>query len=177
MASYKMLSKGNWKVTISLGYDNNGKRKRVIKQGFRTKKDAEAFAIQIVNKKNHGFVSATDSDILFKKFVMDWYNMHVTSLKLSINTRNDYLSRINTNLIPLLGNYKIKDISIDVVQNFYNTLIDDKGLKPTTVKKYLDILNSCLKYAQSKDLIYKLPTNYIQKVKIQKTKNRILESR
>lgn len=170
MASYKMLSKGNWKVTISLGYDNNGKRKRVIKQGFRTKKDAEAFAIQIVNKKNHGFVSATDSDILFKKFVMDWYNMHVTSLKLSINTRNDYLSRINTNLIPLLGNYKIKDISIDVVQNFYNTLIDDKGLKPTTVKKYLDILNSCLKYAQSKDLIYKLPTNYIQKVKIQKPK-------
>ena len=51
MASYKMLSKGNWKVTISLGYDNNGKRKRVIKQGFRTKKDAEAFATQIVNKK------------------------------------------------------------------------------------------------------------------------------
>ena len=46
-----MLSKGNWKVTISLGYDNNGKRKRVIKQGFRTKKDAEAFATQIVNKK------------------------------------------------------------------------------------------------------------------------------
>lgn len=170
MASYKMLSKGNWKVTISLGYDNNGKRKRVIKQGFRTKKDAEAFAIQIVNKKNHGFVSPTDSDMLFKDFIMKWYDMHTTSLKLSLNTKNDYLSRINTNLIPLLGNYKIKDISIDVVQDFYNTLINEKHLKPTTVKKYLDILSSCLKYAKSKDLIYKLPTSYIQKVKIQKPK-------
>lgn len=170
MASYKMLSKGNWKVTISLGYDNNGKRKRVIKQGFRTKKDAEAFATQIVNKKNHGFVSPTDSDMLFKDFIMKWYDMHTTSLKLSLNTKNDYLSRINTNLIPLLGNYKIKDISIDVVQNFYNTLINEKHLKPTTVKKYIDILSSCLKYARSKDLIYKLPTLYIKKAKIEKPK-------
>ncbi|MBN1069598.1 site-specific integrase [Clostridium botulinum] len=170
MASYKMLDKGNWKVTISLGYDNMGKRRRVIKQGFRTKKLAEAFATQILNKKNHGFISPTDSDMLFKDFIMKWYDMHTTSLKLSLNTRNDYLSRINTNLIPLLGNYKIKDISIDVVQNFYNTLIDEKNLKPVTVKKYLDILSSCLKYAQSKDLIYKLPTSYIQKVKIKKPK-------
>lgn len=170
MPSYKQLSKTNWKVIISLGYDINGKRRRIIKQGFPRKKDAEAFATKIINKKNHGFVSPTDSDILFKNFVMDWYNMHVTSLKLSVNTRNDYLSRINTNLIPLLGNYKIKDISIDVVQDFYNTLINDKHLKPTTVKKYLDILSSCLKYAQSKDLIYKLPTTYIQKAKIEKPK-------
>ncbi|WP_394903440.1 site-specific integrase [Clostridium butyricum] len=170
MASYKMLDKGNWKVTISLGYDNTGKRRRVIKQGFRTKKLAEAFAMQILDKKNHGFLSPTDSDLLFKNFIMKWYDMHTTSLKLSVNTRNDYLSRINTNLIPLLGEYKIKDISIDVVQNFYNTLINEKHLKPVTVKKYLDILSSCLKYAQSKDLIYKLPTNYIQKVKIQKPK-------
>ncbi|MEW9938328.1 Arm DNA-binding domain-containing protein [Clostridium butyricum] len=112
MASYKMLDKGNWKVTISLGYDNTGKRRRVIKQGFRTKKLAEAFAMQILDKKNHGFLSPTDSDLLFKNFIMKWYDMHTTSLKLSVNTRNDYLSRINTNLIPLLGEYKIKDISI-----------------------------------------------------------------
>lgn len=38
MASYKQLSKGNWKVVISLGYDLQGKRKRIIKQGFKTKK-------------------------------------------------------------------------------------------------------------------------------------------
>ena len=36
MASYKQLSKGNWKVIVSLGYDLNGKRQRVIKQGFKT---------------------------------------------------------------------------------------------------------------------------------------------
>lgn len=55
MASYKQLSKGNWKVIVSLGYDPNGKRQRVIKQGFKTKKEAEAFATQVINKKKSWF--------------------------------------------------------------------------------------------------------------------------
>lgn len=40
VASYKQLSKYNWQVVISLGYDENGKKRRVKKQGFRTKKEA-----------------------------------------------------------------------------------------------------------------------------------------
>ncbi|NSB34044.1 hypothetical protein [Clostridium saccharoperbutylacetonicum] len=38
MASYEQLSKDNWKVTVSLGFDSNGKRLKQKKQGFKRKK-------------------------------------------------------------------------------------------------------------------------------------------
>lgn len=46
MASYEQISKGNWRVTISLGFDENGKRIRLKKQGFKTKKQAEVFVTE-----------------------------------------------------------------------------------------------------------------------------------
>ena len=40
MATYKQIAKGNWQAVVSMGFDSTGKRIRVKKQGFRTKKDA-----------------------------------------------------------------------------------------------------------------------------------------
>lgn len=51
MASYNRLSKSNWQVVISLGYDEAGKRTRLKKQGFKTKKEAEIFVTETLNKK------------------------------------------------------------------------------------------------------------------------------
>ena len=87
MASYKQISKYNWKVDIPLGYDN-GKRKRIIKQGFRTKGDAEKFATEILNKKNLGYSLTTNNNILFKDFINQWFDEH-KSKTLSINTKTN----------------------------------------------------------------------------------------
>lgn len=51
MASYKQLTKYNWQVVISLGYNESGKRTRLKKQGFKTKKEAEIFVTETLNKK------------------------------------------------------------------------------------------------------------------------------
>lgn len=54
MATYKNISsissKPNWKATVCLGYDN-GQKKVSRKQGFNTKKDAEKWVTEILNKK------------------------------------------------------------------------------------------------------------------------------
>lgn len=168
MASYKQLSKGNWKVVVSLGYDLNGKRQRVIKQGFKTKKDAEAFVTETINRKNRGYISPSDSNMLFKDFIMKWFNDYKT-FQISINTRNDYLSRINTHVIPMLGNYKLNELTNPIMQDFYNKLISEKKIKAVSAKKVMDIINGCLKYAKKNKLIYELPTD-IEKQKLEKPK-------
>ncbi|UYZ34986.1 site-specific integrase [Clostridium beijerinckii] len=166
MASYKQLSKYNWKVDIPLGYEN-GKRQRVIKQGFKTKKDAEKFATETLAQKNRGYIASTESNILFKDFINKWFNEYKINT-ISTNTITNYRSRIDTHIIPKLGHHKLNKITNMIVQDFYNSLINE-GAKASSAKKIMETLNNCLKYAQKNKLIYNLPTD-IERVKTEKPK-------
>lgn len=166
MASYKQISKGNWKVTVSLGYEN-GKQIKTRKQGFKTKKDAEQWATEITSQKHKGYIFSTDSNILLKDFIQKWfyeYKIHT----LAINTAYNYRVRINTHIIPKLGGYKLNKITTMVVQDFYNGLIND-GLSPSSAKTVIQTFGTCLKYAKKNKLIYNLP-NEIEYVPVKKAK-------
>lgn len=55
-----------------------------------------------------------------------------------------------------------------MVQNFYNTLIGE-GLKASSVKKIIETLNNCFRYACKMKLIAILPTD-IEKIPVEKPK-------
>lgn len=167
MASYEQISKGNWRVTVSLGFDENGKRVRLKKQGFRTKKDAEIFVTETMDKRNKGYVAPVSNTILFKDYINKWFNEH-KSKTLSINTYTNYKSQIDTHIIPLLGSYKLTEITNSMVQDFYNKLISN-GLKPSSSKKIMETLNGCFKYAKKNKLIYVVPTD-IERMPVEKNK-------
>lgn len=168
MPSFTQLSKYNWQVVISLGYDETGKRKRLKKQGFKTKKEAEFFVIDTLNKKNKGYITPTTNSILLKDFILDWFNNYKSNT-LGINTTSNYLSRINYHIIPKLGHLKLNEITNMTIQNFYNSLINDNKLAPASAKKIIEILNNCFKYAKKNKLIYNIPTD-IEKMKSEKPK-------
>ncbi len=165
MASYKQLSKYNWKVTVSLGFEG-GKRTRVAKQGFRTKADAEKYVTELKQQQNKGYVPTSENNIPFKDFILKWYEDYKKHT-LGISTRASYTGRINNYIIPALGDYKIRDITPSVMQEFYNSLIDK--MKPASIEKIFQILISCFKYARKQKLIYELPTD-IDKVKVEAPK-------
>lgn len=167
MANYKQLGKNNWQVVVSLGFGEDGKRNRIKKQGFRTKKDAEIFVTETLDKKNKGFITPVENNIMFKDFITEWfYDYKIKTI--AITTRDNYISRMNNHIIPKLGSYKLNKITNIIIQKFYNGLIDE-GLKPSSAKKLMEILNSCFKYAKKNKLIYELPTD-IEKMKIDKPK-------
>lgn len=166
MATYKQISKYNWSVSVSLGYEN-GKQNRTKKQGFKTKKDAEKWATDIVSKKHKGYVHTTESNILLKDFIEKWFNEYKINT-ISINTTSNYKARINTHIIPKLGHYKLNKITNMVVQDFYNSLINE-GSKPSSAKKILETLSNCLRYAQKNKLIYMVPVD-IDRVPIERNK-------
>lgn len=167
MASYEQLTKDNWKVTVSLGFDSNGKRIREKKQGFKRKKDAEKWVTDILGKKHKGYVAPTESSILLKDYINKWFNEYKINT-LSTNTIANYNSRIDMHIIPKLGNYKVNKITNEVVQDFYNSLINE-GSKPSSAKKILETLGNCLRYAQKNKLIYTVPVD-IERVAIEKPK-------
>ncbi|EHI96984.1 integrase family protein [Clostridium sp. DL-VIII] len=165
MASYEQLSKYNWKATVSLGYES-GKQIKTRKQGFKTKKDAEKWVTDTLGKKHKGYIAPSTSNILFKDYINKWFNEYKV-LNVSLNTKNDYIYRINAHVIPMIGDYKLNELTTSIIQDFYNKLISEKNMKPVSAKKVYDIVNGCLKYAKKSKLIYDLPTD-IEKQKLEK---------
>lgn len=165
MASYEQLSKYNWKATVSLGYEN-GKQIKTRKQGFKSKKDAEKWVTETLSKKHKGYIATAESNILFKDYINKWFDEY-KSQNISINTRANYRSRIDTHIIPKLGSYKLNKITNGIIQDFYNSLICE-GMKPSSVKKIMETLNGVFKYAQKSKLIYTIPTD-IEKQPMNKT--------
>lgn len=165
MPSFRKLDRGNWQVQVFLGRDSKGKQKIVKKQGFKTKKDAEVWANEILNQKNKGYVTVSNN-ILFNDFLMKWYDDY-KKLTLSTTTKTCYEGRIKKHIIPYFEGLKLNGVSNAIVQEFYNNLI--KNLKPSSAKKIMDILTSCFKYAKKQKLIIDVPTD-IEKIKAEKKK-------
>lgn len=92
-----------------------------------------------------------------KDFINKWFIEYKINT-ISLNTVTNYKSRIDTHIIPKLGNIKLSKLTNMDVQNFYNSLINE-GQKPSNAKKVLETFGNCLRYAQKNKLIYTVPTD------------------
>lgn len=93
-------------------------------KALKERKDAEKWVTDILGKKHKGFVAPTESSILLKDYVTKWFTEYKINT-LSTNTIANYNSRIDMHIIPKLGNYKVNKITNEVVQDFYNSLINE----------------------------------------------------
>lgn len=154
MARYNKRN-DKWQVIIELGRDERtNKRLRHTKDGFKTKKEAIAYATIKENELLNGLVP-NNNKILLKDFITEWYEKHITKT-MSINTISNYKSRIETHIIPYLGNMQLNKIKVTDVQSFYYYLIDN-GLKSSTAKKVIETLTRCFKYALKMRLVSFIP--------------------
>jgi len=145
-----------------------GKRKRIAKQGFKTKTEARQYATKIETEYDKGNGLAISNNILMKDFINEWF-VDYKSSHLAITTRASYIGRIDKHIIPFLGDFKLSQINHRVIQRFYNNLINVHKLKPSSAKKIFDILIGCFKYAKKQRLIFEMPTD-IEKIKSEKPK-------
>ena len=81
-----------WSYCFDLG-TVDGKRKRMEKGGFRTKKEAETALASAINEYNNGGQVFTPSDITVSDYLDQWYELYCkTNLKY-----NTYICQNNTN--------------------------------------------------------------------------------
>ena len=143
MAVYKEEKTNTWRV-IYRYTDWNGARKQTQKRGFKTKREAQAWEREQLNKKS------SDLDMTFKSFA-DLYTSDMKS-RLKENTWATKEHIIRTKLLPYFGKLKMSQITAQQIIAWQNKLInhrDENGnpYSPVYLKSVNNQLNAIFNHA------------------------------
>lgn len=178
----------SYEITVSDGYDSNGK-KRTFKTSFKPPKDmsenkarkeAERYAYQFEDECKNGLVGS-GGKMRLDKFAEVYFETKRKTL--SPTVVRGYESAINEFIIPALGHFKLSEIRQDHVQAFVDKLYktpkrerngcknqNGELLSPATVKRQLAVLQSMLSFAVKKGYLTYNPADStrLELAKVQK---------
>lgn len=140
----KLRSDGRYEVRVSAGTDfATGKAKRI---SYYAKTKAEA--VQLLHQAEYDIHLNKHIDptsVTLTQWMNLWLNTYMkNSLKQS--TYTSYAGYIN-NHFSAIGNFKLKDITSKLLQDFYNYKLNDEGLSPKTIINMNLCLHKSLKQA------------------------------
>jgi integrase len=161
----------SYKITVSKGYDANGKRLRetttyhpnLLLSARERRSELEKFAYEFEQRVKHG-VGILGNKITLSEFISMWFNDYADK-QLELTTISSYNNYLEKHIIPQLGNYKLSEITPMLLQSFYSSLLCDGarvdgkkgGYSPSTVRKYHAIMSSLMSTAFKWQLIESNP--------------------
>lgn len=167
----------NYRITVSLGYDGNGKKQietityepdpqRTEKQ---QKNDAHAFALEFEQRVKNGDDMQGRKTTLrefSERWLEDW-----AKLNLQPSTIVKYKEELNDKILPALGNLKLTEIKPQRIYSFYLSMQKDGsrkdgkpgGYSTGSLRKTRNVLSSILRTATEWELI---DSNPCQKVRL-----------
>lgn len=166
MAVYKEEKTNTWRVLYRYT-DWNGERKQSQKRGFKTKREAQAWEREQLNKLGG------DLDMSFKSFVQHYTEDMQNRIKENTWATKEHI--IQKKLIPYFGKLKMCNITAQQIITWQNKLInykDDKGkpYSPVYLKTIHNQLSAIFNHAVR---YYNLKENPCQKAgSMGKKKNR-----
>ena len=133
----------------------DGKRKRKTKSGFKTKKEAREagkLAQQAYEQVGH---AVEPSDMSFSDFLDQWIEMEC---KLSCKevTVNGYKKKIRLYIKPTLGEYRLKSITKNILQEFITKMYND-GFSTNTISSIKGILSKSFTFAVDRHYLMTSP--------------------
>lgn len=166
--SYYKDAKGNYVAQITLGYNKEGKRRYKRFKG-KLKKD-------VVEKVNNFFlykseIPAESVDVHYDDYLLG-YMKNVKRFVLKPTSFTREMTTVEKHIIPYIGQYKLSELSTDIIQKQLINSLVDKGYSFSTVHKAYVLVNSSLKAALQKEMISKNPCSAVKEPskKIFKTK-------
>lgn len=164
MASFR--KRGNkWSVRIS--YQENGKQKQKEKSGFRTKAEAQKYAIEQEQLLNKGIL-LNSKDILFCTYFKKWYETFKAD-NISPSTLRRY-SNIEKRIKEYFNDVGMQKITRTDYQKFINWY--GASHAPETVSKLNSIIKSCV---QSALLDNQIQIDFTQKISLVSNKDKIVK--
>jgi len=131
---------------IDLGCDGKGNRQRIKRKG-RTKEIVKDKLRTAVNELEVGIDTSDAYNV--ENAVRDWLAKGTKSL--SPKTINDYQSLTESNLIPFIGAYKLKRLTADNVDDWFDERRDH--LTTRTPQAIHSILRRAIRHAQARDKV------------------------
>ena len=141
---------------------------------------------------SHSLIQATiretpKSSITFEEFASPWWHWDTCpyvlarraagteshpGIKQSYVTSSEMWTR--RYLIPYFGKYKLQDISVDMINTFWQVLKDKHGLAPKTINNIRSVFIIMMKEAVSKGLIERNPVEMTISRTVDKKKQELL---
>ena len=152
MAAYKDEERGTWYVSFYYE-DWTGAKKRKVKRGFRTKKEALNFEAEYKR------TAKADMDMTMGEFVEVYFRDKAQSLKdRSIKNKRDTM---NAQLLPYFKDRPMNSITPAEIIQWQNTIIE-KGYSDDYLKTIQNQMTALFNHAKN---IYNLADNPCDKVK------------
>ena len=183
--SIEKRGKNSYRLTVSEGFDLNGKPMIHRKTVHGTKKDAEVELAKFVTEVQNGLVIDGKS-LKFSEFTEIWKRDY-GSKELAPSTYKRYCRMLETRLLPYFGHFYINKIKTTDIMKFYDLLEKDTQLvrkkgnngsktkKPLSGKTILEhhrLLRAMLHKAVYWQLIVANPAERVQPPKARKPKRR-----
>jgi integrase len=146
---------GAWAFRVDAGFHaDSGKRRQVLRQGFATKRAAEAALAETVGDATRGMAVST-STIKLGEYLDEWFATAKPSLRPT--TAHGYQQAI-TRLTARLGPYRLQALTPMQVQRCYTELLESGSrsggpLAPATVHKAHEVLRRALGDAERMGLV------------------------
>lgn len=154
---------GKWVAVIPASFETGGKMKKF---SGKTRAIVAKKMKEYKESIRIGFFPQTEQYV--DEFIKYWlYNVKLMQLKPTSFDRLE--STVKTHIIPNIGNYKLTEITPDIIQQLVIDKMQTikqkdgtvKSLSYSSIKKAHDILNSAFCYAVKRDYIYKNPMNLV----------------
>lgn len=122
----------------------DGKRKQVVKSGFRTKKEAYEAGVRALAEYD-GTSASKHPEMSVNEYLDEWMRLYVdTNLKLS--TKKNYTNTLNKNVRPRIGGYKLTSVTPAMVQGVLNDL-QRAGKSASYITLVRVVMRSAFSYA------------------------------
>ena len=183
--SIEKRGKNSYRLTVSEGFDLNGKPMIHRKTVHGTKKDAEVELAKFVTEVQNGLVIDGKS-LKFSEFTEIWKRDY-GSKELAPSTYKRYCRMLETRLLPYFGHFYINKIKPTDIMKFYDLLEKDtqlvrkkgnngsktkKPLSGNTILEHHRLLRAMLHKAVYWQLIVANPAERVQPPKARKPKRR-----
>lgn len=156
--------KANGDISYQVRYRASG---RNCQQTFPTKKLAEAFDGSLRMKKLTGEMATIEAGKkTLAEFGEEWWR--VAREPLAIATRKNYSTSWNKHVLPFLGEMQLREITPRAVEE-WKTELSRNGRRDQTVKKAMNVLQTCMQKAV---LWGELKVNPVREVKKPSSKRR-----
>nr|DAV56285.1 MAG TPA: Integrase [Caudoviricetes sp.] len=123
----------------------NGKRKQIVKSGFRTKKEAYAEGVKALAEYEGGSSPKAPQTLSVNDYLDQWIGLYVDA-NLRLSTKRNYVNTINRNIRPRIGGYRLSSVTPAVVQGVLNEL-QKEGKSASYITLVRVVMRSAFAYA------------------------------
>lgn len=142
---------GKWMAQASIGYDQEGKLKRITKY-FETRKEAQDWLAKVAHEKNIGAFVEPDK-ITLGEWLDRWLNTYKKT-KIRKTTRDNYETIIRCHIKPAIGHIPLQKLQAGDLQQLYNQKVREEK-SSSLVHRISLIINGALKQALKEQLVYR----------------------